>query len=468
MMVHSFRAALILALLAPAGAARAGGFYVPEIGPRALAMGGAMAAQAADPSAVFHNPAGLTGLRGTELQVGGALFFPAVSYFRRPVIDPGSGRELRFNEVRNTNPVGGAPYAGAAFDTGRSDLRLGIALYVPFGAALSYPQDGASRHVVTGIDLRTIYLSPAVAYRLSPAWSVGLALSAIYADFTLEQRNALPFVTGDPEAFPNPDPGLEGQTRIAGRDPFSVGATLGVQLRDPAGRYALGLSVMAPTELDLRGDADVRNPNISRLEDASGAEIQPAGRRTDRVRIAMPLPLVVRVGALARVHRALSLALDVNYQRWSSWDRLTIDFEREHELLATPGAKLDDVVVDNRWRDSFGVRLGASFEPGEGPLALRAGAFIDGSPIADRRFDLLTPDSDKLGVSAGLAYAFGRWELAVGYLHLFLRERDVHPETGQATPGTDRTILNKPAPSFYYGVTRARIDIVHLSATARF
>jgi long-chain fatty acid transport protein len=463
MTVHSFWRLAALASSISAGPAWAGGFYAPEIGPRGVSMAGAMAAQSSDPSTVFHNPAGLTGIRGTEVQVGGTLFFPSVTFFRRPVTDPGSGAELRFGEVRNTNPVGGAPYLGAAFDTGRPDLRLGLAVYVPFGATLRYPEDGASRHVATGIELRTIYVSPAVAYQLTPALSVGLALSAIYADFTLEQRNALPFVTGDPEAYPNPDPALEGHTTIDGRDPFSLGATLGVQWRTPRG--SLGLSVMAPTRLHLRGRADVRNPGISVLQDGSGAMVQPAGRRTDDVRIDMPLPLVARAGGLLRVHRAVLVALDVNYQRWSSWERLTIDFEREYELLATPGAKLTDVVADNRWHDTFGVRAGVSVEPG-GPLAVRFGALLDGSPIADRRFDLLTPDADKLGLAAGLAYAVGAWQLEAGYLHLFLRERDVLPAGGQ--PGTDRTILNKPAPSFYHGVTRTRIDVVTLSATARF
>jgi hypothetical protein len=64
-----------------ASIAHAGGFYVPEIGPRSVAMGGAMAAQDADASAVFHNPAGLVGLAGAaQLQLAGAVLLPDLSY----------------------------------------------------------------------------------------------------------------------------------------------------------------------------------------------------------------------------------------------------------------------------------------------------------------------------------------------------------------------------------------------------
>jgi long-chain fatty acid transport protein len=475
-------AAFVAAWLAVGGgAAHGGGFYVPEIGGRAVSMGGAMTAQASDASTIFHNPAGMTGLApGTELELGGALFFPRVSHFRHPVQDPATGAELRFQEVRNTNSMGAAPYLGAVFDPGVDGLRAGVAVYVPFGAAINYPTDSAARHVVTGIDLRTIFVSPAVAYQIGRWVSVGVSANVVYSDFSLANRNALSFVTGDPEANPDPDPALEGQTTIEGRDPFTLGATAGLQVRDPQGRYAMGLSVMTPVTLELRGTANVRNEAIAELRDEAGTLVQAAGARADDVRVFMPLPLVARLGMAVRPVASLTLALDFNYQRWSAWDRLVIDFARQHELLPTPGARMDDVVVDNRWRDTFSVRAGASLRPiADTPFELRAGVFFDQSPIDDRRFDLLTPDSDKVGLAGGVGYALPfaaaggrhRLELAAGFLHLFLRERDVRPGPlvdGRPTAGSDRTILNKPAPSFHHGVTRTRFEILYLSATARF
>ena len=58
------RRAVFGAVFAISGSpASAGGFYVPEIGGRAAGMGAAVVADGDDPSATFHDPANLVGLR---------------------------------------------------------------------------------------------------------------------------------------------------------------------------------------------------------------------------------------------------------------------------------------------------------------------------------------------------------------------------------------------------------------------
>ena len=460
--------ALAAALVLPPSAAHAGGFYVPEIGGRGLAMSGAMTAQAEDTTTIFHNPGGLPFVTGARLQLSSALFLPHVEHFRRPVTDPASGDTIRFARVTNTNAIGAVPFAGAVFDVGVPRLTLGVSLAVPFGATLEYPSDGAQRFVVTAIALRTIYAGPAVAYRVHPTLGVGASLNYVYSDIRLEQENALQFVTGDPEQAPNPDPAVEGSNAIDAKDSASLSASFGVRWT-PTPRVAAGLAVMTPTTLRFEGDIDVRNAGIAELRDSSGTTIQPAGRRTDGVAFEFPLPLVVRLGALVRPTPRLALALDLNWQRWSTFEKLELRFTNHHELLATPGANLYDVTLENAWKDTFSVRAAASYTvPWSRPLEVRGGLVFDQSPIDDRHFDVLTPDSDKLGVSAGVGtqVCLGgrRLDIDLGYMHLFLAERDVAPGAGGQS-GSDRTILNKPAPSFFHGVTRARFDLFAISLT---
>jgi long-chain fatty acid transport protein len=448
--------------------ADAGGFYVPEVGPRAAAMGGAMAAQDADASAVFHNPAGLAGQTGTQIQFSGTVFLPNLSFFRRPVVDPNSptGEEIRFDRVENTNSVGAAPYLGAVSDFGISNFAAGIAIYAPFGAAISYPTDGSQRHVVTSVDLKVIHVSPAVAYRLSDRFRVGVSLSYIFSELSLEQRNAIQYVNGDPEVFPDPDPAVEGENFLDVKDPVSVSATLGAMYTDPRGRFRIGASVLTPVTLHLEGDADIRNSAITPLMDGDGNVVQEGGQRTDSISAEMPMPLIVRIGANIQPHPRVMVAVDVNWQRWSTFDELVIDFENEHELLPTPGVYLYDVTIANEWSDTFSFRLGAEVQPlADRPLRVRAGALYDQSPIDDQHFDLLAPDSDKLGIGGGLSYtlvlgASTPLELDLSYQHLFFAERDV--------TDSEKTILNKPAPSFYSGITRTGFDVIVLSTGVRF
>lgn len=466
-MVWCRLASIVVVVAATSTEAAAGGFYVPEIGPRAPAMGAAMAAQDADSSAIFHNPAGLVGQGGTQLQVSLNLFVPDLSYFRRPVQDPNSpnGGEIRFSEVENENALLPAPYLGAVSELVDDKLAVGFAVYAPFGAAIHYPSDGAQRHVVTSVDLKAIHASFGAAYRLSDRFRVGASINYIYAELGLEQRNAIQYVNGDPEVFPDPDPAVEGDTVLSATDPFSISASIGAMYSDPSGRFNVGVSLLTPVTLRMEGDADVRNEAITELMDENGNMLQPAGRRTDTIRTSVPLPLIARIGVTARPHPRALVAFDVNWQRWSTFEQMKIDFEGEYELLPSPGVNLYDVMIENNWRDSFSVRLGGQYQPlASQPLALRAGVLYDQSPIEDNHFDLLTPDSDKIGVGVGLSYAFlfggKRLELDVAYQHLFVAERDV--------TASEKTILNKPAPSFYNGVTRAGFDNLMLSAGMRF
>src|SRR6266542_2285588 len=122
---HIVSGSVACLVVAAAARAHAGGFYVPEIGPRGVAMGGAMVAEDVDPSAVFHNPAGLVGLSNqSEVQVAGALFLPDLSYFRRPLLDPSTGQMVSFDRVSNSNKMAFVPYVGASFATPLPELEL--------------------------------------------------------------------------------------------------------------------------------------------------------------------------------------------------------------------------------------------------------------------------------------------------------------------------------------------------------
>lgn len=462
-------ASTLAVTLAGAGRAVAGGFYVPEIGARAAGLGSAVVADGDDPSAIFHNPAGLAGADGVQVELSAGMFLPRVTFYRRPLTDPNTGADLHFDGVRNTNRVIAAPYLGVSAALGRH-ATAGVAVYAPFGATLDFPLDGAQRQVVTQIALRTIFVSPAVAAELPHGLTVGVAANLIWGDLALEQRNALPYVTGDPEQYPDPGAGLEGMTRIGGRDPFSVGATVGVGWRAPGGRLRVGASVMSPVTLHLEGDARVENESIAPLVDGDGVEQQPAGVREDAVRIALPLPLVARLGIAAEVAPRWRVEADVNWQRWSTFERLVVDFVDEPELLPTPGAYLYDVTVENAWRDTWSARLGVETTLPAAPVALHAGVLWDQSPIDDRHFSLLTPDSDKLGVAAGARWSRptrgGRLDVDLAALHLFVAERDVAP-AADGSPGSAGTILDKPAPSFFHGVTRAGFDVITLAVAWR-
>ena len=114
---------------------------------------------------------------------------------------------------------------------------------------------------------------------------------------------------------------------------------------------------MTPVKLHMEGDARVENPAISGLFDDNNQQLQPPGVRTDQIKVAIPLPLVARVGVAAQLASHVRGEVDVNWTRWSSFQSLDIDFVHEYYLLQTPGANLYDVHVANDWHDSWTARV---------------------------------------------------------------------------------------------------------------
>lgn len=471
-------------LLAPRSA-QAGGFYVPEQGARSVGMADAVAAAPGEVSGIFHNPASLSTVGALSTEVGGLLVAPSFTFFRRPATDPfapsPAQATIDFAPSKNNNKLGAVPFMGIASNLGVDNLGVGLGVYVPFGADLSFPVDGAQREVVTSIALQSIHVTPTVAYRFFNRFSVGVGVSYVNSSFTLEQRNATPFILGSPNDFPSPPASSEGPTRIQATDSLKFSASFGVLYSDPDDRFSIGASLMAPTNLDLRGTASVSNPNITAMNDAQGNPL-PAGQRTDNVAVSIPLPAIGRFGVLVKPTARVAIEADVNYQAWSSTQSETIFFQHHYPLFPQPGAQMNDIVLERNYHDTVSLRLGTEVTPLDSPrtpLKLRAGVLFDQSPIDDRHFDLLTPDSDKWGISGGAGYVLKLADkvwlgLDLAYLHVFYAERDVGPGTigtdpslKQNVPGSAGTILNKPASSFYYGVTRASVDLLAMSVSLR-
>ena len=73
-------AAAVAIVLIAGPRARAGGFALFEQGARSMGFAGAFTAQANDPSAIFHNAAGIAFLKGRQLSASGAILWPRTTF----------------------------------------------------------------------------------------------------------------------------------------------------------------------------------------------------------------------------------------------------------------------------------------------------------------------------------------------------------------------------------------------------
>lgn len=481
-----------------ASRARAGGYYVAEQGSRAMSLSGAVTAFNPSVSTLMHNPAGLAHLRGTHFQLNTLGVMLNVQNWRRPIEKQGGGLHF-FDKTQNTNRFGAVPSFFASTDFGVKNLSVGLGAYVPFGAELEFPSEGSQRYIVTKTNLRNFYITPTVSYRLNNGLSFGVGLSYIYSTFEMRQANSLLLGLGGPSQINNPDPKYDGVNALQGKDTASFGANLGIQYVDKSERYALGVSAMLPTNIDIRGPAFFKNAGLEGPKQL-GKEFEgkvKKGERDDSFGLRFKNPLVLRAGFMVRPIEQLRVTMDVNFQRWSTSRSLDIDFENNWPMTSIRGSTIFDIQQPLKWKNTFSFRTGVEAQPkADLPLLLRVGGMYDQSPVQDAYFDLLVPDSDKFGLSGGVGYSLHvakkvQMSLDLAYAHFFLKERNIAPikigadtnsgnddnkvrfddtaknEAQITVPGSHKTILNQQAPSYHYGVTRGHANLLGLSLNVR-
>src|SRR5215831_2553450 len=114
--------------------ARGAGFLFYEVGTAEVGLASAgSAARAASPSTLLNNPAGMTRLEGTQVQVGATLVYGHLQFA------PDSGTDPILGTNNGGNSVGLVPSFGnfATFAPSK-DVRFGLGLFTNFGAPQSW------------------------------------------------------------------------------------------------------------------------------------------------------------------------------------------------------------------------------------------------------------------------------------------------------------------------------------------
>lgn len=165
----------------PAGGAFASGYHFGSQSVSAQGTAHANGAEAADPSTIFYNPAGLARLPGDQLSGGLTLLLPHGKYQ-----DEGS-TDVFGNRTGTGNGDAGSylPDAAAAPNFYFSHqvnerVTLGLGIFTPYGAKLDYEKDWSGRYGIQSADLETVTFNPSIAFRFNEHHSIGFGVSAQY------------------------------------------------------------------------------------------------------------------------------------------------------------------------------------------------------------------------------------------------------------------------------------------------
>jgi long-chain fatty acid transport protein len=146
---------------------------VNEIAARGTATQGALSAEPEDASTIFYNPAGLTELSGTHVELDTVVLAPRVEYER-----PGLGT------TENVSPIPGA----AAFiaSDAYAPVWIGLGVYAPFARAAEFERNPATSNLRHRTGLVRTDVVPAFAFRPHRNVSVGVGIVASNIRFQSE------------------------------------------------------------------------------------------------------------------------------------------------------------------------------------------------------------------------------------------------------------------------------------------
>ncbi len=366
------------------------GFLIYDLSGDAIGRASAVSAAVSEPAAVWFDPAALPFI-GAGASLGGVLV-TARSRF---------------------SPTGGGPptdsdrgtfflptlFANVPLD---DRVAIGMGVYTAFGIGIRWPDDWAGRQSAIAASLETLAFNPTVAVKLRRRLSLAAGFDAVRAavDFT----NGLPALIG-------------GDVRLGGGT-WGYGFNLALLYRALPERLQVAITYRSRVHLNFSGraDFDPTNPDfIPALPDQSGTA-------------SITLPDIITLGTMFRPRADLTLDLDVNDVRWSSYRRIDIGF-------ATAPAH----TIEPDGHDSLTIRAGADLRLPRRSLHLRGGLIYEQSAIPSEGLGPGLPDADRLDATAGLGYTAGRLTGDLGYMLVFFLPATA--ATGREGPeGTYRTL----------------------------
>jgi long-chain fatty acid transport protein len=424
--VASFIALIIWLLACQPTKGRAGGYAIPPQTAKAESMGGAATAGVSDPSAVYVNPAALTQIEGNQI-IGGVTYINTVGNLKNSGVTS-----------RNIHDDDFIPNLFANYHIPNSNFSLAIGSYAPFGLATSYKPQSFTRYAALRSELRTIFITPTIAWEPLPYLSVGGGVSFVHSSGLLSR--AIFF-----------GPFGDGKLRVTDTDD-AYGYKLGLLLK-PTEYLRFGLTYTSRVDINFNS-ADVK------FADAPGAGGFSATAKASG--IDLPLPPIINFGIHWQVDPKWGLEFQYDFARWSEFQNLKASFSTP--LPGLGGAvPISGFFLPQNWKDASTLRFGTSYKLNQN-FELRGGMALEETPIPSNTLGPAIPGADYLSLTGGVGYNWQRIKIDVGYMAVFYKSRRVTNnvlETGgdpnalpfPGVPGKDKYKLFQNLVGLHFGYT---------------
>lgn len=391
-------------IIAVSNSALANGLSLNSIGARALGMGGAFVGLANDGSAIYWNPAGLTGQQSSVMGYFTGVM-PYATY--KP---PGATDAISANS--KMYPTGGL---FGNYVTGKWAFGLGV--FVPAGLGVEWnPEDlygGGAAGTELMSQIGAVSISPAIAYQITDKFSVGVTVNIYYALFDMKQP-----VNGGPLGMHQYSEESTGT---------GVGFTVGLKY-DFSEQFSAGATFRSATSVSMSGDAtNTLFPLIPNMPPA-----MVPGPETSSFSRDVTWPMWIAGGLAYKPSPCWTITLDAQYSQWSELDKLVATYDDPYWDMVMVEEGEDTFLLN--WEDAVQIRAGAEYLVSK-VSAIRLGYYYDPAPAPDETLNILFPSSTNHVITAGYGYSGESFFVDAGIEYLFGQERTVE-YSGHNMPGT--------------------------------
>ena len=373
-------------LTKPTQEAAAGGFAIAEQTAIGVGQGNAITAGVEDPSAVYVNPSALSQIDGNQI-MGGLNYINTNSSVKNNGI-----------KSRNIHDDDFLPNLFANYHIPGTDVSVGIGSYTPFGLATSYNEDSFTRFAAIRTELKTIYVTPAIAWQPTSYFSIGAGMSFVHSSEVLSR--AIFLGVG------------EGRIRVTDTDD-AYGYNIGLLIK-PHDRVKFGITYRSRVGLKY-DDADVKFTDAMVTGGASNS-VKGSGIR-------VPIPPVINAGIELQITPDWAAELDYNFTRWSELQHIKAQFTPS--LPALGGlAPISGFFLVQNWKDASSVRVGTRYKVNQN-FEVRGGMGFDQTPIPSSTLSPAIPGANILTINSGLGYSWNNFNVDFGYMAIFYKTRKV-------------------------------------------
>jgi long-chain fatty acid transport protein len=418
---------LIPALVIVSGAAFGSGFGLFEHGAKATAMGGAFAATADDPSAIFYNVAGIAQQRKTRVMAGATIINFSNQFTGDPndPITAGDAEHYRRHTFVLPNmyvivPVG-------------QNVTFGLGVFSPFGLRTNWenPSLYRGRFISQDANVKAVDVEPAIARKTSDGrFAIGVGGDYRRSHIQLDRNNG----AVNPFTFRFVD---VAHAHLNSDWNTAWGYNVGL-LAKPSPTWSIGLAYRANMDINYTGTAaftqiSTGNPQLDGLVKAG---LPP----NQGIKTTIAYPGIATLGIGTTALNGWQLELDGTYTTWSRFKNLDIAF------LTTPANNLHR---PQNWTNTWSYRIGANKAVNDN-WDVRFGGVYDMNPQPTEGVGPLLPDANRVGPSLGIGWHNGHWSFDATEFRLHFLPRNTFGSNLDNFNGVYKTDANLITVDFGY------------------